>query len=80
MNAIVITGLIHALANWVLGAGILDKVEGAFDAWANKEISTDEKLTGIREQLKAEGLILSEQAVHYAFSLLSIQISHGTKS
>ena len=79
MNAIIIQGLIHALASYVLGSGILDKAEAAYDKWADKSISDEELHDNVRSDLKEQGLLLSEEAIHHAIIFIELLIKHGAK-
>jgi len=71
MNAVVISGLIHALASIILGSGILEKVQTAYHDWADKEIAGEAKKAGALAQLKSEGVLLSKTAFDNA-----IQFAH----
>jgi hypothetical protein len=72
MNSIIISGLVHALATFVLGTGILEQFEKAVDAWADKEIDGLSKKAGVINQLKAEGLVLTERAFNRGVELALI--------
>ena len=50
------------------------------DKWADKNVTKAEAEAGIREQLKSEGLLLSEEAVHHAIIFIELLIKHGAKS
>ena len=79
MESIIVKGLIHALAGYVLGSGILDKVEAAYDNWANENISKEELQDSVRNSLKEQGLLLSEQAISHAIVFIELLIKHGAK-
>lgn len=58
--------LLKQVVGLILGSTIFDRVLGAVNRWADKEISGVEKKEGVLDELQVMGLKLSKSAANFA--------------
>ena len=58
--------LLKQVVDLILGSNVFDRVLGAVERWAEKEISSLEKKQGVLAELEIIGLKLSESAANFA--------------
>ena len=65
MNPIVLF-LLKQVVDIILGSDVFDRVLGAVERWADKEISSLEKKEGVLAELEIIGLTLSKSGANFA--------------
>ena len=68
MNSVV-AFVIKQLADVILGSAVFDRILGAVERWADKEISGLEKKAGVLAELEIIGLKLSESMANLGVEL-----------
>ena len=58
--------LLKQVVDIILGADVFDRVLGAVERWADKEISSLEKKEGVLAELEVIGLKLSKSGANFA--------------
>ena len=59
MSNPIVAFLIPQVVNLILGSGVLERVAGVVQRWAEKEIAGHEKMTGVLNELEVIGLHLA---------------------
>jgi hypothetical protein len=79
MNSALLIFFVQRIAAWTIGTGVFQRIVAAVDEWAQKEIDGLHKKTGVVNQLKAEGLFLTDKAFNRGIELALIYIESKVK-
>lgn len=75
----IVQAAITLLANLLFGIGAFDRIVGAVERWADKEISGVEKREGVLDELQVIGLQLSKSFANLAVELAVAYVKQGKK-
>lgn len=78
MLNIVIIEALQLVCSFLLGSGVIDRIEGAVSRWEDKAVSSAEKKEGVLAELEVIGIKLSGSVANFAIES-AIQIMKQRK-
>ena len=78
MLNIVIIEALQLVCSFLLGSGVIDKIEGVVSRWEDKAVSSIEKKDGVLAEIKELGIHLSGSLANFAIET-AVQIMKQRK-